>query len=109
MTVYLDGEHMVADTLFELDAMAVRLGINRKERRGDHYLIAPGQRSSVVLAGGRQIAWQQLAYMSQLRRRNINAIMISPERAEELIDARIRPEDAPEWQAFGAEAWKPIE
>ena len=111
MTVYVDGRHMIADTLYELEAMALKIGLPRNWRAGDHFQIGDREAAKACEPenGAVRITPRQAQYMSQLRHRNPRVPMITPERAQELISARIKPVDALEWPLFAADAGEPLE
>jgi hypothetical protein len=79
--------HMIADSVEELNAMADKIGVQRKwfqaKPSGDHYDIAMSKRKLAVKHGAVEITQRQCAGMC-LRNRTLG-YMGDPETAEEFI------------------------
>jgi len=67
--------HMIADSREELDAMADRIGVQRKwiQQAGthqEHYDVSLSARAKAIAAGAQEITMRELAMMCMARRPN---------------------------------------
>lgn len=98
MTVYVDDMrasfrrmtmcHMVADTLEELDSMALAIGMKTAWRQNsgtgkEHYDVALGKRKRAIALGAVSITRVQLSYMIMARRMGFG--LCTPDTAEGVV------------------------
>lgn len=102
MTVYVDSMrarfgrmimcHMIADTDDELNAMADRIGVDRRWHQGDHYDIALSKRALAVQAGAVEISWRVCGMMAANRKAGDE--MGTPETAAAIFHKRLAAKGA---------------
>lgn len=82
MTVYVDDmfkypmgnfrrmkmSHMMADTYYELHAMADAIGLSRKWFQGDHYDVSMTLRAKAVAMGAKEITLRQMGEIAMAQR-----------------------------------------